>query len=87
MPTPPALIPILAGVAAGGASTAGSLLMKPDGPPELSPERKKALGSFAERLAAMPQPLQPRFGDVTFQGAPQGATPRRRLRDDDLIYG
>jgi len=52
--TPAVVAPIAAAVAGGLASTGLAMAMKPDGggPKELPGERKKALGSFAERMAA-----------------------------------
>jgi len=50
---PMALAAPIAAAVAGSALSAGvASAMKPGGPPEISGERKKALGTFAERLAA-----------------------------------
>lgn len=43
--------PVLGAAIAGAGTIAASQLGKPKGPPDISKEKKQALGGFAERLA------------------------------------
>lgn len=56
---PQAIIgPVIGAALAGGASIAAAKMSKPKGPPDISKERKQALGSFAERLAQEEEQLR-----------------------------
>lgn len=80
MATPAIVAPLIAAAVSGGASIAASQLSKPDSPsaPELSDERKNAMGSFAERMAQEEEEMKKQNGQGNYLLGPGGQPIRFR---------
>ncbi len=89
-----AIAPILGGLIAAGGGVASAVISsknKPSGPPDISKDRKRSLGSFAERLASEEQDFQNARNQDSILLRPGGkpifnGNPMIRNPNEPLIY-